>query len=207
MLARITAFVVWGLLAASVVFWGLRLLVRPLPAPSHALAVGDAAAMRGDLGRLLGAAPVAAAPDAPTAPELASRFKLLGVMAPKPAVTPASGAGYALIAVDGKPARAFRVGATLDSELVLQAVSLRSASIGPAEGATSVKLELPPLAAPATGTLPAPGADPGVAPVPRPAPAPPLARPPIASTPPPPGAAAQRPPGAPAQRPPGALSR
>lgn len=208
MLARITAFVVWGLVAATAVFWGLRLLVRPQAAPSYALAVGDTAVMRGDLARLLGAAPVAANADAPAAPELASRFKLIGVMAPKPPATAsiAPGPGYALIAVDGKPARAFAVGATLDSGLVLQAVSLRSASIGPAQGTTAVKLELLPLPAPATGTLPPPGGSaPPAAPAAQPGVAPAQARPPLPSAPPP---GQMPPPGSPpAARLPGALTR
>lgn len=201
MLARITAFVVWGLVAATAVFWGLRLLVQPQPAPAYALAVGDAAAIRGDLGRLLGMPAIAAANAPQAAPELASRFKLIGVMAPKPAPAAsaaAPGHGYALIAVDGKPARAFAVGASVDSGLVLQAVSLRSASIGPAQGTTALQLELPPLPMPATGTLPPP-ADGAAVPA---APAPP-ARPlptPAARPAPPPGTA---PPG----RPPGALTR
>ncbi len=210
MLARITAFVVWAVVAATVVFWGLRLLVRPPPAPAHALAVGDAAAMRGDLGRLLGA-PTLATADAPqAAPELASRFKLIGVMAPKPAAASAVAPrhGYALIAVDGKPARAFAVGASLDSGLVLQEVSLRSASIGPSQGAPALKLELPPLPAPATGTLPPPGDFPaGGAPLP-PRPPGPAAAPPQ----PPPRAPAPAavPPARPALvpgRPAGALTR
>ena len=85
MLARLTAFVVWALVAATAVFWGLRMLVRPQPAPAYAVAVGDAggharrpgrAARRdGDL--------VRGATQAAPAPELASRFKLLGVMAGK----------------------------------------------------------------------------------------------------------------------------
>lgn len=203
MLARITAFVVWGLVAATAVFWGLRLLVQPQPAPAHALAVGDTAVMRGDLGRLLGTPAVAAGPNAvPAAPELASRFKLIGVMAPKPA--PAASAplprhGYALIAVDGKPARAFAVGASLDSGLVLQEVSLRSASIGPAQGTTALKLELPPLPLPATGTLPMPG-DGAAAAAP-----PPPSRPPAAAPPQPVPPAAR--PGVPPGRQPGAVTR
>jgi general secretion pathway protein C len=183
MLARLTAFVVWGLVAATAVFWGLRLLVRPQAAPAYALAVGDASAMRGDLGRLLGAAPVTGAGNAPTAPELSSRFKLLGVMAHKGASASTPGPGYALIAVDGKPARAFPVGASLDEGLVLQAVSLRTASIGPAQGEAAVKLEIPAFPAPATGTLPA-VADGGGAvttppPPPLPLPGAALARPPV----------------------------
>jgi len=174
MLARLTAFVVWALVAATAVFWGLRLVVRPLPAPAYTVAVGEAMTARGDLSRLLGATPAAASPAQAAAPELASRFKLLGVMAAKPP----NATGFALIAVDAKPARAYAVGSALDGDLVLQAVSLRSASIGPEQGSTALTLEIPALPAPATGTLPAPGdparaaAAPATAPAPAPAPAP-----------------------------------
>ena len=153
MLARLTAFVVWALVAATAVFWGLRMFVRPQPAPAYAVAVGDTVAMRGDLSRLLGATAVAGAENAAPAPELASRFKLLGVMAGKQR----DGAGFALIAVDAKPARAYPVGARVDGEMVLQAVSLRTASIGPSQGNTAVTLEVPALPVAATGTLPSAG--------------------------------------------------
>lgn len=158
MFVRVCAFVIWALVAATAVFWGMRLLVRAPAAPAHAVPVGASVAVRGDLTRLLGAAPVASVA-AVAAPEASARFRLLGVMAPKNnPKAQASGQGIALIAVDGKPPKAFAVGARLDTDLVLQAVSLRTASIGPAEGAASVKLEIPALPAPATGSLPAPGA-------------------------------------------------
>jgi general secretion pathway protein C len=154
MFVRVCAFVIWALVAGTAVFWGLRMFVRAPEAPAHAVPVGAAIAVRGDLARLFGAAPVSTAA-AVAAPEASSRFRLLGVMAPKGgARAEASGQGVALIAVDGKPARAFAVGAHLDTDLVLQAVSLRTASIGSPEGVASVKLEIPPLPAPATGTLP-----------------------------------------------------
>lgn len=72
-------------------------------------------------------------------------------MAPKASAAVAH--GVALISIDGKPPRAFRVGTRLEDGLVLQNVGLRSASIGPAQGEPQVKLELPPLPEPATGTL------------------------------------------------------
>lgn len=150
MLARLTAFLVWALVAATVVFWGLRLLVKPPAAPAHTVAVGDASALRGDLTRLLGATPTAPSAAAAAAPELASRFKLIGVMASKQT----QGDGFALIAVDAKPARAYAVGAPLDGDLVLKSVGLRSAAIGPAQGAPALTLEVPPLPAAATGALP-----------------------------------------------------
>jgi general secretion pathway protein C len=154
MFVRVCAFVIWALVAGTVVFWGLRLLVRAPEAPAHAVPVGVATVVKGDLARLLGAAPVATAA-VEASPEASSRFRLLGVMAPKAGGrAEAAGQGFALIAVDGKPPRAFAVGAQLDTDLVLQAVSLRTASIGPPEGAASVRLEIPPFPAPATGTLP-----------------------------------------------------
>lgn len=170
MLARLSAFVIWALIAATAVFWGLRLSVRPAPTPAHSLALGDGSAGRGDLTRLLGAPPVEAT-IAATALEAPSRFRLLGIMAPKRARAdgPSHG-GLALIAVDGKPARAYAVGSHLDTDLVLQSVSLRTASIGTAEGAKTVVLEIPPFAAPATGTLPQ-GGSPGLAAPPAPLPA------------------------------------
>ena len=154
------AFVVWALVAATAVFWGLRLFVRPPAAPAHARGRRRRpVAMRGDLTRLLGAAPAPAAAAAAPVAERQSRFKLLGVMAPSRAAAGASGrrradrrrrqAGHGPIAV----------GARVDGELVLQSVSLRTASIGPPQGGPAVTLELPPLPPPATGTLPRARAD------------------------------------------------
>jgi general secretion pathway protein C len=168
MLARLTAFTVWALVAATAVFWGLRLFVRAQPAPAYAVAVGESTAQRGDLGRLLGVTPRESAGPVAASPELASRFKLLGVMAAKAPST----SGFATIAVDSKPARTYAVGAALDGELVLQSVSLRSAAIGPAQGSPAVTLEIPQLPPPATGSLPPVSSD-GLRPVAPPA-APPI---------------------------------
>jgi general secretion pathway protein C len=180
MLARLSAFVVWALVAATAVFWGLRLWTRSAEAPQYTVPVGDAAVARGDLSRLLGVTPVAAAVAAVT-PEAAARFRLIGIMAPKASAASAQpGQGVALIAVDGKPPKAFVVGSSLDTDLVLQSVSLRTAAIGPAQGAAAVTLELPPLVAAATGTLPPSGfgapRNPAAAPAPIP-PAPPQGSP------------------------------
>ena len=206
MLARLSAFVIWALIAAIAVFWGLRLGVRPALTPAHSVALGDGTAGRGDLSRLLGAPPVETTVSA-AAPEASSRFRLLGIMAPKRtrADSPSHG-GLALIAVDGKPARAYAVGSHLDIDLVLQSVSLRTASIGTVQGAKTLVLEIPPLAAPATGTLPS-GGSPGLAspPVPVPATLPVpvgLTQPPVIAP-----AAALAPTAAPMQRDGGALTQ
>jgi general secretion pathway protein C len=160
MLARLSAFVIWALIAATVVFWLLRLGVHARPAPSHGIAVADPVG-GGDLTRLLGSPPAAEAPRAAAAPEAASRFRLLGIMAPKQPGTAGSGArGVALIAVDGKPPRAYPVGSHVDADLILQSVSLRTVSIGSTQGTPSVVLEIPRLPAASTGSLPAFGGAP-----------------------------------------------
>jgi general secretion pathway protein C len=178
--ARLSAFVIWALVAACAAFWGLRLVVRAPSAPAHTVAAGDAAPARVDLTRLLGAPPSTAVAAAQV-PAISSRFQLTGVMAPK---VPGD-QGIALIAVDGKMPRAYRVGSMIDGELVLQSVSLRTASIGPVRGAPAVVLEVPPLPVAATGTLPpvtsstapAAGPVPPVAAPPTPVPASPQAVP------------------------------
>jgi general secretion pathway protein C len=160
MLARLSAFAIWALVAATAVFWGLRLWVRAPTAPAYAVAVDDATAVRGDLSRLLGAAPVTAvAATSAIAPEGASRLRLLGVMAPKSAAGATAAAhGVALIAVDGKMPKAYAVGARIDGDLILKSVSLRTVSIAAESGgAQAITLELPPQSAAATGTLPAGG--------------------------------------------------
>jgi general secretion pathway protein C len=197
--ARLSAFVIWALVAGSAVFWLLRLVVSAPQAPAQTVAVSTASVLRGDLSRLLGAPPSAAPAGEPVA-DVAGRFRLIGVMAPR-GDSAENGQGIALIAIDGKPARPYRIGAPVDGELVLQSVSQRGAAIGPRAAAPSVRLELPPLPAAATGTLPPaaavftatataggaarPAAPPPVPAPPMPAsPAPPPAAPPEVATPP-----------------------
>jgi general secretion pathway protein C len=84
--------------------------------------------------RSLGAVPVQAA----AAPTLASRFQLQGVMTGGP------DAGAALISVDGKPAKPYRVGAVVADGLVLQLAQGRRISLGVAiDGPQALVLELP----------------------------------------------------------------
>ncbi|MDQ6684408.1 MAG: general secretion pathway protein C, partial [Pseudomonadota bacterium] len=130
MFARLSAFVIWSLVAATAMFWLLRLGVTAPQAPAYAVAVARTAALHGDLSRLFGAAPVLSAAAA-ASPDVPSRFRLLGVMAPRaPLLEGSSDYGVALIAVDGKPPRAYSVGARVDPDLVLRSVGRRSASIG-----------------------------------------------------------------------------
>lgn len=141
-IVRGATFALWALAAGSAVFWALRLagsersITVPVT-PARQLAAVDPEA----LARLLGGAPVAGTVAAPPVPSLAARFQLVGV-----AAAASSGAGAAVISVDGKPARPYRVGSTIEEGVVLQSVRGRQAVL--ASGPTQVILELPPVRAP-----------------------------------------------------------
>ena len=128
----------WALAAASVVFWALKLgatsssALAPLP-PARGVVAPDP----GAIARLLGGVPTVAT--ATAQPTLASRFQLVGVVAGE-----RSGGGAAVISVDGRPARPYRVGTSLDQGLVLQWVRGRTAAIAASMSAQPLlTLELP----------------------------------------------------------------
>jgi general secretion pathway protein C len=136
MLRFITALL-WAAAAASAVYWTLRLasppagpVARDTGAPAGP---GDNATRQQAMARLLGAPnPSAAAPVV-----LASRFSLAGVVAQ-------GRDGAALLVVDGKPARPFRVGSYIDDNTMLKSVGPSHAvlSSGP-DGPVLQQLELP----------------------------------------------------------------
>ena len=148
---------VWLVAAAGAAAWALPLLARPIPLPAQAAVVGAGVPLAGPAGleRLLGQ------PIAPPALEQApaqSRFKLLGVVAPRTlaGALAAAGSGLALLSIDGKLPRAFVLGAEVESGLRVLKVGLRRVELGAAGSATpTMVLELPPLTAAAGG----PGAD------------------------------------------------
>ena len=129
--------VVWALATASVAYWGLRLLARPgALAPASLVVSVPFAPDPAVVARLLGATPAQAVPQA----SLTSRFALSGVVAGAP------GGGAALIAVDGKPARPFRVGSVVEEGLVLQTAAARQATLGETRNSPAlVTLDMPSL--------------------------------------------------------------
>ena len=154
MLSRSVAFLVWALVAGTCVFWGARLLARPTGSVAPVVAMDTGLTANADVSRLLGAAPPAELAPLEVAPQVSSRFRLTGVVAPK------SGGdqGLALISVDGNPPRVYRVGAAIDGDLMLREVNLRTATVASSRSSndpsTSFVLELPALAAASTGALP-----------------------------------------------------
>jgi len=153
------------LAAGAAVFWALR-LASPADAVAAAATMPRApvAADAEAVARLLGVVTVTS--NAPVAPEAASRFALSGVVADP------SNQGAALISIDGKPPRPFRVGSKVGESYVLQSVGVRAATLGAQrDGPAAFTLQLP-VRAPLSMGLPTPPA--GLSSVQSPAPAGPL---------------------------------
>lgn len=138
-LPRTGSFAVWLLAAGCAVYWGLKLPAASRAAPPAPVATGPAvAADPAAVARLLGAMPAAPGAAPAAAPAQSTRFALVGVVSAR------SKGGAALIAVDGKPARPYRVGAVVEDGLVLQSVAPRRATLGPAaDGPAAFTLEMP----------------------------------------------------------------
>ncbi len=142
-LPRLAAFAMAAAAAASAVYWGLKWPAQAVNTTAAPLAPQEAPATDPmALARALGgglAAPAAQA--APVASVAASRLTLVGVVATR------NQAGTALISIDGKPARPYRVGAKVEEGLVLQSVGPRRASLSASvNGPPSMTIELPLLA-------------------------------------------------------------
>lgn len=127
--------VVWAAAAGSVLYWGLRLSAGRSAAAMPS-AVVSASIDPQALGRVLGVTPAQAIPQA----SLSSRFALQGVVAGAP------GGAAALIAIDGNPAKPYRVGSPVEDGLILQSASARQAKLAASpDGPILVTLEMPAL--------------------------------------------------------------
>ena len=142
--ARLSTFLLAALATASVVYWGLR-WSEPISTPR---ANGDGFSQRpidtGRIAQLLGASatPANGGSVAPAVNAM-GQYKLIGVIAE----AKGRGFGSALIAIEGAPAKPYRVGDRLSDDLLLQSVSARGAALASnMQAPASVKLELPPLA-------------------------------------------------------------
>lgn len=153
---RFATFLVWLVAAGCAVYWALKFVTGPsaplsaaVAAPAAGLGVVDTQALARGLGggktALTNPTEVAAAPSA----FQASRFVLTGVVVQKTG----SSRGVALIAVDGKPPRPYRVGTQLADGVVLHSVSAGKAMLASAADAPpGLTLELPQLTTALAGT-------------------------------------------------------
>jgi general secretion pathway protein C len=137
--SRAVTFLLAATAAASVAYWVLK-----WPAPNGTLRTTTAEPSAppidsAKVAQLLGANPVGASAPTPSV-AAASRYKLIGVIAQ------GQQSGSALIAIDGQPAKPYRVGDAVGDDLVLRSVKAKGATLGASkQGAGSVTLELPPL--------------------------------------------------------------
>ncbi len=169
---RIATFSVAALAAASAAYWVLKWSAGAPAAPGLAAAASSSRSVQSDpqlVARLLGGGQKAIA--VALSDSAASRFKLMGVAAL------GASRGYALISVDGKPARPYGVGAAVNDSLVVRSVAPRSADLASRiDAPTSFTLELPipsasggkaaPAAAATTPAQAAPAPTPALAPAP-----------------------------------------
>lgn len=174
MAARWTAWWVWAIVAATLVFWGLRLTASSIPVPAEARLVGNEQVARGDVARLLRSGPAAAAP----APAVASRFRVVGVVA---SARPDE-SGLVMLAFDEQPPRTFRAGQVVDGDLIVQRIEARRVELGPRGQAATIVLELAPLPVATVATLANAAGGPG-APAAQANPAPPVGLSPPAAPP------------------------
>ncbi len=135
---------VWAVLAASLAFWWLKLVpgVAPsgAPVPEPVAAAPAPPADPAALARLLGGGGDPAGGGAPVLGAAPGRLTLVGVVAGR------SSRGAALIAVDGKPPRPYRVGTKIEEGLFLQSVAPRRAVLAAAPGGpATLTLDMPPL--------------------------------------------------------------
>jgi general secretion pathway protein C len=135
---RVTTFSAAALAAASMTYWVLKWSVSAELQLAPVTMVDDAPVDSQALVRLLGGA--SAVSVASASPSASSRFALLGVLAG------GGSRGTALISVDGKPAKPYKVGGVVADNLVLQSVAARRAVLAAgANAAPELMLEMKPL--------------------------------------------------------------
>ena len=133
---RLTSLLVWAVVAYSAVVFGLQwgggVPVDAVVAGSEQKQVSpDVDSL--SVSKALGVAPVQSA-----SASLASRFVLVGVMDGGPFQ------GVALISVDGKPAKPYRLGQTVSDGLVVVGTGPKKAELGPQLGSSpALVLDLP----------------------------------------------------------------
>lgn len=144
---RIATFSLAALAAASATYWVLKWqATAPSTLTAAVVYTAPPAADPQIVARVLGGGQ--ASPSTKLVSSAASHFKLSGVLANR------ANGSYALISVDGKPAKPYRVGTQVNDDLVLHSVAPRSASLATSlQAPVSVMLELPKLTQ--ASTLPA----------------------------------------------------
>lgn len=130
-------YLMGGAAAVAVVVatvWSVRVFTTVDKAAPPSSIPDRAAVVQADLPKSRVAAPDVSAP-------ISGRFKLVGVLVN-------GSESRALIAVDGQPARALRLGETVDGDLVVQKVSADGVTLGPHGGGPIASLQVAAATAP-----------------------------------------------------------
>ncbi len=142
-IVRLATFLLWACAAASAGFWVLQSMNASANDASNASAkvlTTTSAAPEPSLTPQVARALGAKNPISPTAASaltaMQARFQLQGVL------SVGNKNGAALISVDGKPAKPYRVGSAIDGGLEVTSVKAREASLG-SNGVAAFTLELP----------------------------------------------------------------
>ena len=131
--ARLLAVALFAALCAIIAGWALQLLAPRAPiAPGGAVAQGQSGADVALATQLFGGVPRPSTSAAPAAP---SNIQVTGVLE-------AGERGVALLAIDGRPAKPFAVGDTLDGGL--RVVSVTVDGVGLTRGDQPMRLAAPP---------------------------------------------------------------
>jgi general secretion pathway protein C len=135
---RLVSLVVWGLVAYSAVVFVLRWDSSSADAANRLVGADQRPQSLPDVDNSAVSKALGAAPPQSEKASLASRFVLVGVMDGGPSH------GVALISVDGKPAKPYRVGQAVSEGLVVVATGPKKAELGPQLGASAtLVLDLP----------------------------------------------------------------
>jgi len=126
---RLATLALWTLAGASATYWGLRLTALPHERTGTAAATLPPEPPTIDanaIARLLGAPQNTTAASPTTAPPApTNRLVLQGILAGTQ-----SSSGAALIAINGQPAKPYRIGAEITPGLVLQSLERKQARLG-----------------------------------------------------------------------------
>ena len=124
---------IWAVAAAGIVFWVLQWPRQETVAFSVPVSTSQSPQdVNGQVAKALGRL---ADPAAGPAVQTSSQYKLMGV------IVSSSGQGSALIATDGQPPKAYRVGQTIQEGVTLLSLTARQARLTSSSG--DVLLDLP----------------------------------------------------------------
>lgn len=138
---RLLTLAIWAAAGASAVYWVLRVTAPATGASAPVVATPPTAPDTQAVARALGAQTGGSVAGSAVQVPASTRLALVGVLAGLN-----SGGGAALIAADGQPPQAFRVGAVVHEGLVLQNVHARTARLGKSvDGPAVITLEMPAL--------------------------------------------------------------